>query len=198
MKNYRIWRYKSRTAPENITKLPWVCVSLTACLDWGLQGMESAVFGVCSKSQILFASTTCTRQLFKEEGWLLFVLLCMGTPCFQGTLEIHHWSKPLSFKSFGGLFSYDTCELLKITLCTSMSAVCARGSFGGLWQFLSAGQELWNCARKYIRLPWSPSPEEKKKNVELSVHLWWVLCSHTLVKTTGPKKALLPWDHHHL
>lgn len=108
IKIYRIWRHKGRTPTENVPKLFWVCVSLTACWDWGLQGLESAVFGVCSKSQTLSFSF---HYLHKAVTWWRgLASLCtavLGNSLLQHTLEIHHWSKPLTFKSFADPFSYD-------------------------------------------------------------------------------------------
>lgn len=108
IKIYRIWRHKGRTPTENVPKLFWVCVSLTACWDWGLQGLESAVFGVCSKSQTLSFSF---HYLHKAVTWWRgLASLCtavLENSLLQHRLEIHHWSKPLTFKSFADPFSYD-------------------------------------------------------------------------------------------
>lgn len=41
--------------------------------------------------------------------------------------------------------------------------------------------------RRYSSLGHLHQKKKEKREHELSVHLWWIMCSHTLVKTTEPK-----------
>lgn len=45
---------------------------------------------------------------------------------------------------------------------------------------------------RYSSLGHLHQKKKKKREHELSVHLCWIMCSHTLVNTTGPKKFYSP------
>lgn len=128
-----------------------------------------------------------------------------GNSLLQHTLEIHHSSKTLSFKSFADLFSYDVWSTENHSVHHRVCAVvqgealahCGNSSL----QERSCEIQKCRCAMeqesRYSSL--GHLHQKKKWEHELSMHLWWIMCSHMLVKTTGHKKLhSIPWDHQQL